>query len=190
MVAEPVEAPSLSPELREKLTRVPVAGLSQQLRKRGLKPRAPERIFATPDHYVSTATATLAEIEEPRHRAMVEALARNTEVFDGHADRRQKCVPNVDWVAKVGLAGLAPAAAADDAAGVDDKLWAPVTDETPRECGRRQQRTARKVRHAYVHHRVFTSSLVTQPVARNTKGNAQNRSSSRVHMSRLPPCTS
>ncbi|WP_454129802.1 fumarylacetoacetate hydrolase family protein [Microbacterium aurum] len=36
MVAEPVEAPSLSPELREKLTRVPVAGLSQQLRKRGL----------------------------------------------------------------------------------------------------------------------------------------------------------
>ncbi len=48
------------------------------LRKRGLKPRAPERIFATPDHYVSTATRRLEEIEDPRHRAMVEALARNT----------------------------------------------------------------------------------------------------------------
>ena len=48
------------------------------LRKRGLKPRAPERIFATPDHYVSTATNRVEEIEDPRHRAMVEALARNT----------------------------------------------------------------------------------------------------------------
>ncbi len=48
------------------------------LRKRGLKPRAPDRIFATPDHYVSTATRKVEEIEDPRHREMVEKLARNT----------------------------------------------------------------------------------------------------------------
>ncbi|WP_149538871.1 3-isopropylmalate dehydratase large subunit [Siccirubricoccus phaeus] len=48
------------------------------LRQRGLKPRAPDRIFATPDHYVSTAGRKLAEIEDPRHREMVEKLARNT----------------------------------------------------------------------------------------------------------------
>ena len=48
------------------------------LRKRGLKPRAPDRIFATPDHYVSTASRKVEEIEDPRHREMVEKLARNT----------------------------------------------------------------------------------------------------------------
>src|SRR3954470_8118408 len=48
------------------------------LRKRGLKPRAPDRIFATPDHYVSTSSRNVAEIEDPRHREMVEKLARNT----------------------------------------------------------------------------------------------------------------
>ena len=48
------------------------------LRKRGLKPRAPERIFATPDHYVATDTRKVEEIEDPRHRGMVEKLASNT----------------------------------------------------------------------------------------------------------------
>nr|WP_229682411.1 3-isopropylmalate dehydratase large subunit [Siccirubricoccus deserti] len=48
------------------------------LRRRGLKPRAPDRIFATPDHYVSTASRKVEEIEDPRHREMVEKLARNT----------------------------------------------------------------------------------------------------------------
>ena len=48
------------------------------LRKRGLKPRAPDRIFATPDHYVSTSSRKVEEIEDPRHREMVEKLARNT----------------------------------------------------------------------------------------------------------------
>ncbi len=48
------------------------------IRKRGMKPRAPDRIFATPDHYVSTSSRTLAEIEDPRHRGMVEKLAANT----------------------------------------------------------------------------------------------------------------
>ncbi|MBL6454988.1 3-isopropylmalate dehydratase large subunit [Belnapia sp. T6] len=48
------------------------------LRKRGLKPRAPERIFAVPDHYVPTDSRKLEEIRDPRHRELVEKLARNT----------------------------------------------------------------------------------------------------------------
>ena len=48
------------------------------LRKRGVKPRAPDRIFATPDHYVATDTRRVEEIRDPRHREMVEKLARNT----------------------------------------------------------------------------------------------------------------
>ncbi len=51
------------------------------IRKRGLKPRAPERIFATPDHYVSTSTRKVEEIEDERHREMVEKLDRNTREF-------------------------------------------------------------------------------------------------------------
>ncbi len=51
------------------------------IRNRGLKPRAPERIFATPDHYVSTSTRKVEEIEDPRHREMVEKLDRNTREF-------------------------------------------------------------------------------------------------------------
>lgn len=51
------------------------------IRRRGLKPRAPERIFATPDHYVSTSSRTLDEIEDPRHRELVASLARNTAEF-------------------------------------------------------------------------------------------------------------
>src|SRR5690349_5228436 len=51
------------------------------IRNRGLKPRAPERIFATPDHYVSTSSRKVEEIEDPRHREMVEKLARNTAEF-------------------------------------------------------------------------------------------------------------
>ena len=48
------------------------------LRKRGMKPRAPERVFATPDHYVATDSRTIEGIQDPRHREMVEKLARNT----------------------------------------------------------------------------------------------------------------
>ncbi len=51
------------------------------IRKRGLKPRAPERIFATPDHYVSTSTRKVEEIEDERHRERVEKLDRNTREF-------------------------------------------------------------------------------------------------------------
>ena len=48
------------------------------LRKRGMTPRAPERVFATPDHYVATDGRTIEGIRDPRHREMVEKLARNT----------------------------------------------------------------------------------------------------------------
>ena len=48
------------------------------LRKRGMKPRAPERVFATPDHYVATDSRAVEGIRDPRHREMVEKLARNT----------------------------------------------------------------------------------------------------------------
>ncbi len=47
------------------------------LRRRGLPIRAPERIFATPDHYVPTDTRDVTAIPNPALRAMVESLDRN-----------------------------------------------------------------------------------------------------------------
>ncbi|SFK60970.1 3-isopropylmalate dehydratase large subunit [Falsiroseomonas stagni] len=44
------------------------------LRARGQKLRAPERVFASPDHYVPTDTRETAEIANPELRGMVEAL--------------------------------------------------------------------------------------------------------------------
>ncbi len=49
----------------------------EMLRQRGLAPRAPERIFATPDHYVPTDTRDVAAIANDEHRGMVESLERN-----------------------------------------------------------------------------------------------------------------
>lgn len=49
----------------------------EMLRRRGLKPRAPERIFGTPDHYVPTDTREVSAIPDPARRAMVETLERN-----------------------------------------------------------------------------------------------------------------
>jgi len=49
----------------------------EMLRDRGLKPRAPERIFATPDHYVPTDTRDVAAIENDEYRGMVESLEQN-----------------------------------------------------------------------------------------------------------------
>ena len=49
----------------------------EMLRKRGLKPRNPERIFATPDHYVPTDTRDVAAIASDEYRGMVESLERN-----------------------------------------------------------------------------------------------------------------
>jgi 3-isopropylmalate/(R)-2-methylmalate dehydratase large subunit len=47
------------------------------LRDRGLRPRAPHRIFATPDHYVPTSHRDLTQIADPERRHMVEDLAAN-----------------------------------------------------------------------------------------------------------------
>jgi 3-isopropylmalate/(R)-2-methylmalate dehydratase large subunit len=50
----------------------------ENLRQRGLKPRAPERIFGTPDHYVPTHSRDLTAVNHPERRAMIEALTRDT----------------------------------------------------------------------------------------------------------------
>ncbi|TSD84610.1 3-isopropylmalate dehydratase large subunit [Mycobacterium sp. KBS0706] len=47
------------------------------LRQRRLKPRAPHRIFGTPDHYVPTHRRDMAAINHPERRAMIEALERD-----------------------------------------------------------------------------------------------------------------
>ncbi|KXU91436.1 isopropylmalate isomerase [Paraburkholderia monticola] len=48
------------------------------LRERGLKPRSPERIFGTADHYVSSAANEMAAVADPERRAMIVALQRDT----------------------------------------------------------------------------------------------------------------
>jgi 3-isopropylmalate/(R)-2-methylmalate dehydratase large subunit len=48
------------------------------LRERGLKPRVPERAFATADHYVPTDSRTLATIHDPEKARMAQALADDT----------------------------------------------------------------------------------------------------------------
>ena len=49
----------------------------EMLRRRGITPRAPDRIFATPDHYVPTDTRDVAAIPHAEYRGMVEMLERN-----------------------------------------------------------------------------------------------------------------
>jgi 3-isopropylmalate/(R)-2-methylmalate dehydratase large subunit len=44
------------------------------LAERGLKPRRPDRMFGTPDHYVPTTTRDLATVTEPGRRDMIESL--------------------------------------------------------------------------------------------------------------------
>ncbi|WP_184521286.1 3-isopropylmalate dehydratase large subunit [Muricoccus pecuniae] len=66
------------------------------LRQRKLAPRAPERIFAMPDHYVPTDHRDVAAIPDAEHRGMVEALTRNAAghgiTLFGLEDRRQGIV--------------------------------------------------------------------------------------------------
>ncbi len=68
----------------------------EALRQRGLKPRAPERTFGTPDHYVPTASRDLATIGDPEKRGMAQALitdsARAGITCLGITDRRQGIV--------------------------------------------------------------------------------------------------
>jgi 3-isopropylmalate/(R)-2-methylmalate dehydratase large subunit len=65
----------------------------EMLRQRGLAPRAPDRCFATPDHYVPTDTRDPASMHDAEKRAMSDALARNAGaagiVFFGLDDPRQ-----------------------------------------------------------------------------------------------------
>jgi 3-isopropylmalate/(R)-2-methylmalate dehydratase large subunit len=68
----------------------------EMLRQRGLRPRAPERAFATPDHYVPTAGRDLLTIEDPEKRAMADALRADAGAagiaFFGLDDPRQGIV--------------------------------------------------------------------------------------------------
>jgi 3-isopropylmalate/(R)-2-methylmalate dehydratase large subunit len=47
------------------------------LRERGLKPRSPERIFGTADHYVPTHSRDMAAVNHPERRVMIEALRQD-----------------------------------------------------------------------------------------------------------------
>ncbi|RDJ19902.1 3-isopropylmalate dehydratase large subunit [Bosea caraganae] len=66
------------------------------LRERGLKPRAPHRIFGTADHYVPTHSRDMAAVNHPERRTMIEALTRDAaesgiQIF-GLGDPRQGIV--------------------------------------------------------------------------------------------------
>ena len=66
------------------------------LRERGLKPRKPERAFATPDHYVPTHSRMLRDVRDPEAARMATALHDDTQragirMF-GLDDRRQGIV--------------------------------------------------------------------------------------------------
>jgi len=54
------------------------AGGYGKLREMGRKLRRPDRAFATPDHYTSTASSNVADIRDPGHRKLVEAIQTNT----------------------------------------------------------------------------------------------------------------
>ncbi len=65
----------------------------EMLRQQGLALRAPQRAFATADHYVPTASRDLADISDPEKRAMVNALRDDSALggieFFGLDDPRQ-----------------------------------------------------------------------------------------------------
>jgi 3-isopropylmalate/(R)-2-methylmalate dehydratase large subunit len=66
------------------------------LQERGLKPRRPDRVFATPDHYVPTNSRDLTQIQSPERRLMVENLTENARAWGftlfGLGDERQGIV--------------------------------------------------------------------------------------------------
>jgi 3-isopropylmalate/(R)-2-methylmalate dehydratase large subunit len=53
----------------------------EMLRKRGMTPRAPERTFGTPDHYVSTDAVEREAMTHEENRFMVKSLERNAAEF-------------------------------------------------------------------------------------------------------------
>jgi 3-isopropylmalate/(R)-2-methylmalate dehydratase large subunit len=66
------------------------------LHARGLKPRRPDRIFATPDHYVPTDSRDVMQIRNSELRVMVENLTENASTWGltlfGLRDERQGIV--------------------------------------------------------------------------------------------------
>ena len=66
------------------------------LQERGLRPRAPERIFGTPDHYVPTDSRDIDRIDDAERRYMVSTLTENAQASGitlfGLDDRRQGIV--------------------------------------------------------------------------------------------------
>jgi len=65
----------------------------EMLRQRGLKVRAPQRAFATPDHFIPTSSRSLADVADPEKRAMAQALQDDCAAagirFIGLDDERQ-----------------------------------------------------------------------------------------------------
>jgi 3-isopropylmalate/(R)-2-methylmalate dehydratase large subunit len=82
----------------------------QMLRQRGLPVRRPELAFATPDHYVPTASRDLARIADPEKRAMAQALADDCAAsgirFFGLDDQRQGIVHVVGPEQGLSLPGM------------------------------------------------------------------------------------
>ena len=82
----------------------------QMLRQRGLPVRRPELAFATPDHYVPTASRDLARIADPEKRAMAQALADDCAAsgirFFGLDDARQGIVHVVGPEQGLSLPGM------------------------------------------------------------------------------------
>lgn len=66
------------------------------LHERGLRPRRPDRIFGTPDHYVPTNTRDVTQIQSAERRVMVETLTENAHAWGltlfGLGDERQGIV--------------------------------------------------------------------------------------------------
>ncbi|NDZ13516.1 3-isopropylmalate dehydratase large subunit [Variovorax sp. WS11] len=82
----------------------------QMLRQRGLPVRRPDLAFATPDHYVPTASRDLARIADPDKRAMAQALADDCAAsgirFFGLDDARQGIVHVVGPEQGLSLPGM------------------------------------------------------------------------------------
>ncbi|PSL84482.1 3-isopropylmalate dehydratase large subunit [Variovorax sp. WS11] len=82
----------------------------QMLRQRGLPVRRPDLAFATPDHYVPTASRDLARIADPEKRAMAQALADDCAAsgirFFGLDDARQGIVHVVGPEQGLSLPGM------------------------------------------------------------------------------------
>jgi 3-isopropylmalate/(R)-2-methylmalate dehydratase large subunit len=82
----------------------------EMLRTRGVHLRAPERTFATPDHYMPTDTRLAEEIANPALREMVTSLERNAEAegftLFGLQDARQGIVHVVGPEAGISQPGM------------------------------------------------------------------------------------